>query len=36
MVIPKDVIPHGFRNIAREVATEWLGAHTRARRSNGR
>ena len=29
LVIPKDVIRHGFRNIARDVATEWLGARTR-------
>jgi hypothetical protein len=29
LVIPKDVIRHGFRNIARDVATEWLCARTR-------
>jgi len=29
LVIPKDFIRHGFRNIARDVATEWLGARTR-------
>ena len=29
LVIPKDVIRHGLRNIARDVATEWLGARTR-------
>lgn len=29
LVIPKDVIRHGFRNIARDVATEWLAARTR-------
>ena len=29
LVIPKDVIRHGFRNIARDVATEWLGARKR-------
>ncbi len=28
LVIPKDFIQHGFRNIAREVATEWLGRRT--------
>ncbi|MBA3067829.1 MAG: hypothetical protein FP825_05025 [Hyphomonas sp.] len=29
LVLPKDLIRHGFRNIARDVATEWLGARTR-------
>lgn len=29
LVIPNDFIRHGFRNIARDVATEWLGARTR-------
>jgi type IV secretory pathway VirD2 relaxase len=29
LVIPKEIIRHGFRNIARDVATEWLGARTR-------
>jgi type IV secretory pathway VirD2 relaxase len=29
LVIPKDMIRHGFRNLARDVATEWLGARTR-------
>ncbi|MDP1555628.1 MAG: hypothetical protein Q8L84_09225 [Hyphomonas sp.] len=29
LVIPKDFIRHGFRNIARDVATEWLGVRTR-------
>ena len=28
LVIPKDFIKHGFRNIARDVATEWLGRRT--------
>ena len=28
LVMPKDFIKHGFRSIARDVATEWLGART--------
>ncbi len=30
LIIPKDLIQHGFRNIARDVATEWLGRRTRS------
>jgi type IV secretory pathway VirD2 relaxase len=29
LVLPKDFIKHGFRSIARDVATEWLGERTR-------
>jgi hypothetical protein len=29
LVMPRDFIRHGFRGIAREVATEWLGARSR-------
>ena len=28
LIIPKDFIKHGFRNIARDIATEWLGRRT--------
>jgi type IV secretory pathway VirD2 relaxase len=30
LIIPKDFIKHGFRNIARDIATEWLGRRTPA------
>lgn len=30
LVLPKDFVKHGFRGIARDVATEWLGARTAA------
>lgn len=30
LVIPKDFVRHGFREIARNVATEWLGPRSRA------
>ncbi len=30
LVIPKDFIKHGFRGIARDVATEWLGLRSPA------
>ncbi|MDX2275426.1 MAG: hypothetical protein NW206_08245 [Hyphomonadaceae bacterium] len=30
LVLPKDLIKHGLRNIARDVATEWLGERTPA------
>ncbi len=38
LVLPRDFIKHGFRSIARDVATEWLGARTREeeRRALGR
>lgn len=29
LVMPRDFIKHGFRSIARDVATEWLGERTR-------
>jgi hypothetical protein len=29
LVLPRDFIKHGFRSIARDVATEWLGGRTR-------
>jgi type IV secretory pathway VirD2 relaxase len=28
LVLPRDFIKHGFRNLARDVATEWLGRRT--------
>lgn len=28
LVLPKDFIKHGFRSLARDVATEWLGRRT--------
>jgi type IV secretory pathway VirD2 relaxase len=28
LVLPRDFIKHGFRSIARDVATEWLGTRT--------
>ncbi|MEQ1617497.1 MAG: hypothetical protein ABL883_04020 [Terricaulis sp.] len=30
LVLPKDFIKHGFRGLARDVATEWLGPRTAA------
>jgi type IV secretory pathway VirD2 relaxase len=30
LVIPKDFVMHGFREIAREAATDWLGPRSRA------
>jgi hypothetical protein len=30
LIIPKDFIQHGWRNIARDIATEWLGRRTRS------
>jgi len=30
LVLPKDFIKHGFRSLARDVATEWLGRRTPA------
>lgn len=28
LILPKDFVKHGFRNVARDVATEWLGTRT--------
>ncbi len=30
LVLPKDFVKHGFREIARDAATEWLGPRSRA------
>ncbi len=30
LVLPKDFVKHGFRDIARDAATEWLGPRSRA------
>jgi len=30
LVLPKDFVKHGFREVARDTATEWLGARSRA------